>query len=172
MVRIRSRLAALAALGVLSACQQPALPPAPEPPPFDLGFDMKMLMSHVIEAAAEVVWDSAGEIVYAEGVQDLAPTDEEGWHHVEAAGAMIVEAGNLLLLPGRDPGKADWKQFASGLSAMGHKVMHAAKAKDKDALFQAGADLYSMCVACHQVYALNLPVKVDIQENTAPDNAE
>jgi mono/diheme cytochrome c family protein len=136
-----------------SACQPP--PPPVSTPAFDLGFEMKTLMSQVIEPAAEVPWDSAGEIVTAEGTQDLAPVDDAGWHHVEAAGATLVETGNLLLLPGRDPGKDDWKQFAKSLSAMGHKVMAAAEARDKDALFQAGADLYSVCVACHQVYAMN-----------------
>jgi hypothetical protein len=145
----------------LAGCQPPAAP-APVPPEYDLGLDMKTLMTHVIEAAAEVPWDSAGEVVTAAGVQDLAPTDEEGWIRVEAAGAMLVEAGNLLLMPGRDRGTGDWKQFSKSLSAMGHEVMAAAKSKDKDALFQAGADLYSVCVACHQAYALDLPVKVDL----------
>lgn len=138
----------------LSACQPPV-------PPYDLSQDMKTLMTHVIEAAAEVPWDSAGEVVTAEGVEDLAPIDDEGWMHVEAAGATLVEAGNLLLMPGRDPGRDDWKEFSKSLSAMGHRVMMAAKAQDKDALFQAGADLYSVCVACHQVYALDLPAKGD-----------
>lgn len=140
--------------------------------PFDLGFDMKTLMSHVIEPAAEVPWDSAGEIVTAEGIEDLAPADPEEWHHVEVAGATLVEAGNLLLLPGRDPGKEDWRQFAKSLSAMGHKVMTAAEAEDKDALFQAGADLYSVCVACHQVYAMHLPVKADVTHGQEAGSAE
>jgi mono/diheme cytochrome c family protein len=153
----------LYALFCLSGCQQAAEPPAPDAPPFDLGFDMKTLMTHVIEAAAETAWDSAGQIVTAEGEQDLAPVDDEGWYHVEAAGATLVEAGNLLLLPGRDPGKEDWQAFAKSLSLMGHRVKDAARARDRDALFQAGADLYSACVACHQAYALNLPVKVDLK---------
>lgn len=146
-------------LSGLAACQ-PATPPPP-PPPYDQSLDMKTLMSHVIEAAAEVPWDSAGEVVTAEGVEDLAPTDDEGWLHVEAAGATLVEAGNLLLMPGRDPGKDDWKEFSKSLSATGHQVMAAAKARDKEALFQAGADLYSVCVACHQAYVIGPAAPVE-----------
>jgi len=149
----------------LGACQRAAETNQPEPVAFDLGFDMKTLMTHVIEAAAETAWDSAGEVVTAEGEEDLAPVDDEGWYHVEAAGATLVESGNLLLLPGRNPGKEDWTAFSKSLSLMGHRVKDAAKARDRDALFQAGADLYSVCVACHQVYALNLPVKVDLNAN-------
>ena len=136
---------------VLSGCQTDSAPAR-----FDLGFDMPTLMRLVIEPAAEVPWDSAGEIVTAAGVEDLSPTSEEGWHHVESAGATLVESGNLLLLPGRDPGKADWQQFSRSLSVMGHRVMVAAQAQDKDALFEAGADLYQVCVGCHQVYVPDL----------------
>ncbi len=157
MVREIFQMAVL--LLLMGGCQ-PVAESAREPVvPYDLRFDMKMLMSHVIEPAAEVPWDSAGEIVTVDGTQDLAPTDEEGWHHVEAAGATLVETGNLLLMPGRDRGTDDWRQFSGLLSARGHQVMSAAQAKDKDALFQAGADLYSVCVACHQVYVPELQTR-------------
>jgi len=144
---------------IVGGCQRPPEPTGKHAELCDLGFDMKMLMSHVIEPAAEVPWDSAGEIVTIDGTEDLAPRDEEGWHRVEAAGATLVETGNLLLLPRRDRGTEDWRQFSRSLSAMGHKVMSAAEAKDKDALFQAGADLYSVCVACHQVYVPELQTR-------------
>ncbi|MCP5185478.1 MAG: hypothetical protein H6993_16055 [Pseudomonadales bacterium] len=111
-------------------------------------------MHLIVEPAAEVPWESAGEVVTAEATIDKSPTDEAGWHRVEAAGAMIVEAGNLLLLPGRDNGREDWRLFVQSMSARGHEVMQAALARDKEALFQAGADLYSACVACHQVYVI------------------
>ena len=172
MWRWAGMIATVLMIPVVSSCGKTSAPAAVvAPPAFDTTLDMKTLMTHVIEAAAEVPWDSAGEVVTAEGTRELAPVDDEGWYRVEAAGATLAEAGNLLLLPGRDPGKADWIQFSRSLSAMGHAVMAAAQARDKDALFQAGADLYSVCVACHQGYALDLPVKVDLHDNAALDRA-
>ncbi|MGI9323592.1 MAG: hypothetical protein ACR2PZ_00120 [Pseudomonadales bacterium] len=109
-------------------------------------------MNLVLDPAADVIWSSAGAVITAEGEQDLAPTTEEGWDHVRQGAASIIETANLLLLPGRAIDEGDWQEFSLGLVVMGNKAMVAAEAKDAAALFQAGADLYQVCVACHQQY--------------------
>jgi cytochrome c551/c552 len=38
------------------------------------------------------------------------------------------------------------------LEPIGRQAAIAAEAKDSEALFQIGADLYQACVACHNVY--------------------
>ncbi len=124
--------------------------------PFHMDLDMKQVMNLVLEPAADVVWDSAGYIVTIEGETNLAPTDEEGWLRVQAAGGTLVEAGNALMLPGRHDGQADWLEFSAAISATGMQIIAAGEAQDQDAVFQTGATLYSVCVACHQVYAPGL----------------
>ena len=38
------------------------------------------------------------------------------------------------------------------MSTVGLTAMQAARDQDKEAVFQAGAQLYSVCTACHQAY--------------------
>ena len=134
----------------LSGCQ-----PEVAEVPYNLSLDMKQFMNHVLEPAADVVWDSAGYIVTMDGETSLAPTNDEEWAAVKAAGAMILESGNMLMLPER-AADADWQEFAEAMSTVGLQVMAAADAQDDDAVFQTGATLYSVCVACHQIHAPGL----------------
>ncbi len=111
------------------------------------------LMNWVMDPMADVIWGSAGAIITAEGEQDLAPVDDEGWAVVRNAAATITESGNLLMLPGRSKG-ADWDEFSRGIVTMGQRAMAAAEAQDADELFDVGGALYNVCVACHQIYML------------------
>ena len=38
------------------------------------------------------------------------------------------------------------------LKGMGEKAFTAAENEDSEALFEIGAELYQICVACHQIY--------------------
>jgi hypothetical protein len=119
--------------------------------------DVPQLMSWILEPAAEVIWDSAGWVTTAEGEQDLAPVDAEGWAAVRNAAAVVAESGNLLMLPGRAPDLDDWAYYSRDMIDMGRLVMVAADAQDADALFDAGGQLYNVCVACHQRYWITDP---------------
>jgi hypothetical protein len=118
-----------------------------EPP-----FDVKQTMNWVLDPAADVIWASAGSIITAEGEQDLAPTTEEGWNGVRHSAAVVAEVGGLLRLPGRARDQGEWLEISNGLTAAGLLALQAAQAQDKEALFDAGARLYSVCVSCHQHY--------------------
>jgi cytochrome c2 len=63
-----------------------------------------------------------------------------------------VEAGNMLALPGRSEDNDAWQIYSEGLSSAGILAMEAAAAQNKEDFFQAGAQLYSVCTACHQAY--------------------
>jgi cytochrome c2 len=58
----------------------------------------------------------------------------------------------MLALPGRAEDNDAWIIYSQGLSEAGVLAMEAAAAQDKEAFFQAGAQLYSVCTACHQAY--------------------
>lgn len=136
----------------LSACE-PSQTQAPSQPSYTLDFDNHDLMTYVLDPAADVLWSSAGSIVTLEGTQELAPTTEEGWLNVQNQAAVLIESANLLQLPGRAEDQEDWAEYSQGLATMARKAFAAAEAKDADALFAAGADLYQVCLACHQKYA-------------------
>ena len=119
---------------------------------YNLTLSMSEYMAHVLEPAADELWGSAGWINdRVEGYYELYPTDDEGWHRMENFSAMIVEAGNALLVPGRvqeDP----WSTYAEALSDVGLRAMQASEAQNEVDFFQAGAQIYSVCTACHQAY--------------------
>jgi hypothetical protein len=128
---------------------------------YHLVLNDEQLMNWVLDPAADVIWASAGSIITEAGEQDLAPVDDAGWAQVRDAAAVLVEGGNLLRLPGRSEG-ADWDEFASGMTQIAEGALAASEARDADALFDLGGQLYNVCVACHQQYA------VGVEELPAP----
>jgi hypothetical protein len=147
-----TRALLLALMMVLAGCDADTAPRAPETH-YRLVLDSTQLMNWVLDPSADVIWASAGSVLTMEGEQDLAPVDDEGWARVRHAAAMLVESGNLLMLPGRSRG-ADWDEFALGLMTISERAIEAADAQDDERLFEVGGQLYNVCVACHQQYML------------------
>ncbi|MGI9249715.1 MAG: hypothetical protein ACR2PR_00720 [Pseudohongiellaceae bacterium] len=120
---------------------------------FDMTLDMQQLMALVLEPTSDTLWDSAGWILdINEGYRELYPTDDEGWEYVRNRAAIIVETGNMLALPSRAVDNDAWLIYSKGLSQAGLRAMEAAANQDNEEFFQAGAQLYSVCTACHQAY--------------------
>ena len=137
-----------AALLLTTGCNQQA-PPAETP--YQAVTDIHHTMELILNPATEVIWDSAGSIITAEGEQQLAPTTDEGWHKVEQAAAVVAETGNLLMMPGRAAGD-DWVGYSADLVEAGKLALQAARGQDSDALFDAGGRMYQVCLACHKQY--------------------
>ena len=115
---------------------------------------MHEFMTWYLEPAADVLWDNAGYIVTEDGEEDLQPTTDEGWDHVRNHATIVAEAGNLLRMPGYAVPEADWMEYAHAMTDAALQARDAAQAQDADALFQAGANLYSVCRACHNRYVV------------------
>lgn len=119
---------------------------------YNTTLNMQELMNLVLEPASDVLWDSGGWVLDAAGYEELYPTTDEGWDYVRAQAAVVVETGNVLALPGRAEDNDAWMIYSQGLSEAGLRAMAAAEARDEEEFFQAGAQLYSVCTACHQAY--------------------
>lgn len=119
---------------------------------YNTSLNMQELMAMVLEPASDVLWDSGGWVLDASGYEELYPTTDDGWAYVKAQAAIIVETGNSLALPGRREDNDAWVIYSQGLSEAGLRAMAAAETQDKEEFFQAGAQLYSVCTACHQAY--------------------
>src|SRR5262245_36218382 len=111
-------------------------------------------MDWVLDPPAAVSWVAAGTVVTAAGAQSLAPTTEEGRAHVRNAAAIVVESGNLLMMPGRARDDVEWRRHAERLIDVGKRTLAAAVAKDTDGVFDTGGELYVVCTECHQKYLL------------------
>lgn len=135
----------LAGAGALAACgrSEPAGPQSPERLEF---------MTEVMEPTAEVIWDSAGYVITAEGERDLSPSTDAGWEAVALGAQAVSDAGQRLMQPPLAYDPDNWTEFAQGIVDAGELAEDAANAHDSEALFEVGAQLYRVCVACHQFY--------------------
>ena len=119
---------------------------------YNTELDVTEIMSLVLEPASDTLWSSGGWVLDASGYEELYPTTDDGWAYVRSQAAIVVESGNMLALPGRAEDNDAWMIYSQGLSEAGVLAMEAAAAQDQEAFFQAGAQLYSVCTACHQAY--------------------
>ena len=110
------------------------------------------LMAYVLDPAAEAIWDSAGYVITEEGEVNLAPTDQEGWDKVKNGAKVISESSYLLSLPEGALDQTQWIALSMALKDMGERAFKAAENEDAEDLFKIGAELYQVCVACHQTY--------------------
>lgn len=147
-------LGILATLLVACSDADPGSPTAgSDGPSYNMTLNMTDFMNMVLEPSADALWRSAGWVLdEVEGYYELYPTDDEGWERVRNQAAMIVEAGNAMMLPGRAMEQREWATYSSAMSTVALTAMRAATEQDEEALFQAGAQLYSVCTACHQAF--------------------
>jgi len=142
--------------GALAACSAPeeteTANTTTDGPAFNTSLDVTEIMNLVLEPASDILWDSGGWVLDASGYEELYPTTDEGWDYVRAQAAVVVESGNMLALPGRAEDNDAWMIYAEGLSEAGILAMEAAATHNEEDFFQAGAQLYSVCTACHQAY--------------------
>ena len=146
-MRTLTLVGALLLVGCLVGCGD-----APDEPSFAAVADSRQLMLSVLEPAAEVYWDAVGVIVDLEGVHEIEPRTEEEWEAVENAAFVLAESGNLLLLEERVQGE-HWALMSRAMIDIGRRAVEAAQARDPDAVFEVGGDVYLVCTGCHAVYA-------------------
>ncbi len=116
--------------------------------------DLADLMNGVVEPAAEVIWDAVGVIVDAEGEHQLAPQTEEDWLMLRFAAYTVAESGNLLMMPERALDQGAWVTMSQQLVEMGQRAIEATDARNLDAIFDVGAEIYYVCTNCHGAYAM------------------
>ena len=110
------------------------------------------LMAHLLDPAAEAIWDSAGFVITEEGEFSLKPKNQEEWDKVLYGAKVISESAFLLSRPEISKNRKDWIAVSGLLKVVGDKAFEAAERQDVEELFKVGADLYQVCVACHQTY--------------------
>ena len=119
---------------------------------YNLSLDITAFMANVVEPAAQELWQTAGWVLDRDqGYFELYPTNDEEWQDAYNHSAAMLEIGNLLLLPGRVQ-EGPWRTYAEAISTVGQSLMAATQAQNQEDYFQGGAQLYSVCTACHQAY--------------------
>lgn len=134
--------------GVACSCGGAAKPT----PPFKPIATLEEVMHGLVIPNADAVWKSVGTIYSAKGVEEIRPRTEDDWVHLEASATTLMESGNLLMMEGRAKDNGKWMERCRALIDAADSVRGAAKAKDPDALFTRGGDLFEACQGCHFEY--------------------
>lgn len=163
----------------LDACQsgEPAAGAVPAAPPYAPTATVRELMHSEIDPAADAVWLSVYTMLDGEGIHNIRPQTDEEWASVRRGAIILLEAANLLMMPGRPVAHLGEKSVAPGVelepdeiaaliaedrnawnarAIVLHEVATAAveaiDAKDADALFNVGAQIEPVCESCHTQY--------------------
>jgi hypothetical protein len=124
---------------------------------FDTSIDTRQLMSWMIEPSSKVVFGAVATNITEQGEENVQPRSDEEWHNVRKQAAIVLEAGNLLMLEGRARPSLvqdveDWNTKARAMSAAARTAIEAIDLQDPEALFAASGDIYQTCTDCHAKY--------------------
>jgi hypothetical protein len=156
----------VAVAAVLAGCQpKPATKTAAAAPPkFNTELPMDEFMGHMVDPAAFMYWRGSGTEETEKGVKQLSPPkeDEEAWDNIVSGATILIAAGNELQLPGRVRApEAHWVKYAQDLTAEAVLARAAAEKKDPKGVYDEGAKLYEVCVACHEEYVIQPEIKAN-----------
>ena len=152
-MKLRS-LTWLVCVGVLVGCAGEDAAANSSEAPYRPVASVQELMLAVVEPAAETYWDAVGWITDSSGTLEIRPSTEEEWEAVRNAAYVVTESGNLLMMEGRAVDDQTWIALSQAMIATGQRAIDAANARDPEAVFTVGGDLYETCTACHSAYAL------------------
>ena len=160
-----------------SGCTAKQAQQGQQEPEFRTTATIKDIMDSMIDPGSDVVWDSVETIVSAKGTEEKMPRTDEEWKNVRNHAIMLLEATNLLLIPGRHvakPGekaedpkvelapeqietlinqdRASWVKFAHGLHDAALESFKAIEKKDVEGLLNSGDGIDRACENCHLKY--------------------
>lgn len=134
------------------------------------------LMDGIVDPAADTIWNSVSTTITKKGQQEKAPHTDEEWGTVRHSAIALLEASNLLQIPGRHvaaPGQRNeqgielqpeeieklinqdrrtWITLAHGLHDAATQALDAAVAKDPAKVLESGDAIDNACEHCHQRY--------------------
>jgi hypothetical protein len=176
------RIVIIPACLLVAACQArqadpPAAPAAPPAPPYTTTASIKDIMQHIVDPAGDLVWESVSVVVDTKGVHETIPKTDEDWAKARGGAITLIEASNLLMIPGRHVAKPGEKSEAPGvelepsemealivkdlpsfykragaLHDVATKTLQIIDAKDVKALYEVGEELDKACENCHRQY--------------------
>src|SRR5437016_510907 len=164
-------LASLIVAGGACTKAPPAEPELPKPA------TIKDIMDSMVDPSGDFLFESIVTIADEKGIREKAPETDDEWKEVRARAIVLLEAPNLLVMPGRkvaqpgeksknpavelspeliqpliDGDRLSFIKRASVLQDAAMAVLKAADAKDKKALFDALQKVDRACENCHLQY--------------------
>jgi hypothetical protein len=146
-------------------------------PEFRTTATVKDIMDSLVDPGADFIWGAVETVVSARGVEEKAPRTDEEWKELRRHAIMLLEATNMLQIPGRHvakPGekaedpkvelgpeqieelinkdRAAWNKYATGLHDATLAAFKAIEAKDAEGLLNTGDMIDTACEKCHLEY--------------------
>jgi hypothetical protein len=139
---------------------------------------IRELMHSVIDPSADIVWLAVQtQMTNDKGTEDIRPKSDEDWDTVRRGAVTLMEAANLLMIPGRPVAHPGEKSFAPGVelepaeiaeliakdrnswnarARVLHEVLTsvvaAVDARDAEKVFELGAEIEAVCESCHRQF--------------------
>jgi hypothetical protein len=158
--------------------KQAEQPKPPAQPQYMPEATIKDIMDSIVDPNADFLWDAiATRETLGKGVSVKAPHTDEDWEEVRHHAIALVEATNLLLIPGRkvaqpgeksenpnielgpdeiqpliDNDRAAWEGHARALHDSAMVSLKAIEAKSVQGLLDNGDKMDTYCEGCHVVY--------------------
>jgi hypothetical protein len=165
-----------ALLLLITGCKstQVVAPPSPEYRPTGT---IKDLMDSLVDPNSDYLWESVSTESNAHGVTTKVPKTDEDWENERHHAIALLEATNLLQMPGRrvarpgekaenpnveespeeiqaliDGDRASWIKHARDLYDATAVMMQSIDAKDATGVLNAGEGIDKACENCHAQY--------------------
>jgi hypothetical protein len=171
-------LSSFLVLLVVGCAQQQSAPAATAAQPeFRTTSTIKDIMDSIVDPNADFIWESVETVVSAKGIDEKRPRTDEEWKEVRRHAVALLEATNLLQIPGRHvakPGeKADdpkveldpeqieelinkdraaWNKHAHALHDATSEVLKFIEMKDADGVLNSSDKIDTACENCHLQY--------------------
>ena len=136
---------------------------------------LKELMDSTVDPAADGIWDAVAVRSTRKGVEHHQPRTPEEWAAVRRHAVTLIEAMNLVVMPGRhaatvgtkpglgelDPAQIEraiaekhplFVSFAQALQGTAQQALIAIDQKDIDAMVTTGGDIDAACEVCHVTF--------------------
>jgi cytochrome c556 len=172
------KIPTLILLSLIAGCapQQSAKPADPQPE-YRATATIKDIMDSIVDPGADYIWESVETTVSAKGIEEKRPQTDEEWLQVRRHAIMLLEATNLLQMPGRrvakegeksenpdvelgpeqiqaliDKDRMSWNKYAQALHDATMDSLRAIEAKNADGLLDVSERIDAACENCHKHY--------------------
>ncbi len=172
--------------GGSSAVAAQSVPPAPKPaitaPAADTALvgpvavaTLKELMDSTVDPAADGIWEAVVVRSTRKGVEYHQPRTPEEWAAVRRDAVALIEAMNLVVMPGRRAAPASTKpglgelepaqieraigekralfmSFAKAVQVSAQEALNAIDQKDIEGMVKTGGNIDAACEVCHVTF--------------------
>jgi hypothetical protein len=144
--------------------------------PYKPAATFQEIMDSVVDFSSDYIWKAVATTTDSKGTHDVQPRTDAEWHEFRRRAVLLVEAANLIAVPGRkvahgnktvedqqpldvtriqqrlDSDHEKLVGFAGALREVSLKLVDAADKHDVAAVTDLGGTMDEVCESCHKVF--------------------